>query len=68
MCVEMFRTMLGNHVLISIFELDSKVSKIVTTETVTTETCHHCFGSDKREHNHLFGGNKQHFSTVMQII
>lgn len=27
------------HVLISIFEQGSKISKIVTTETVTTETC-----------------------------
>ncbi len=33
-----------------------------------TETCHHCFGSDKREHIILiFGGNKLHFSTVMHI-
>ncbi len=85
--------MLANHVLISIFELGSKISKIattetfggvlvvmslvywvlshkiVTTETVTTKTCHHRFGSDKREHIILiFGGNKQHFSIVMQLL
>ncbi len=85
-CVPLFRTVLANHVLISIFELGSKVSEIVTTETfgevsvvtfkkkkklggviqlshrtvttetVTTETCHRCFGNDKREHIILIFG------------
>lgn len=68
-CVPLFRTVLANHVLISIFELGSKLSKIVTTETVTTETCHLCFGSDKREYIILiFGGNKQNVSTVMHVF
>ncbi len=42
---------------------------IVTTETVTTETCYRCFGSDKKVHIILiFGGNKLHFSMVMQFF
>ncbi len=85
--------MLANHVLISSFELGSKLStvklslpkhlvvtsfvffflvlshKIVTTKIVMTETCHQCFGSDKREYIILiFWGHKQNFSTVMQFI
>ncbi len=36
-CVQLIRTVLANHVLISIFELGSKVSKIVTTEIGTTK-------------------------------
>ncbi len=53
--------------LISIFEVGScggvsvvfwvLFKIIVTTVTVTTGTCHHCFGKDKRVHNPLLGGN-----------
>ncbi len=41
----LFRTVPANHVLISIFKLGLKVSKIVTTETVTT-IFGEIFGSD----------------------
>jgi len=54
MCVQLFRTMLVNHVLISIFEIGSKVSEIVTTKAVMAETCHLCFVSDKREHKIIY--------------
>ncbi len=38
-CVPLFRTVLANHVLISIFELGSKVSeKYLFKKNVTTET------------------------------
>ncbi len=70
--------MLANHELISIFELGLKGSKSVTTETfggvsqpkkVTTETCRHWFGSDKRGHIILqFRGNKHNISTIMQFF
>jgi len=38
-CVQLFRTVQVNHLLIYIFELGLKVCKIVTTETVMTKTC-----------------------------
>ncbi len=42
---------------------------VLSHRIVTTKTCHHCFGSDKKEHIILiFGGNKLNFSTVMQFF
>jgi len=65
--LQLFRTVQANHVLFSIFELGSKVPKIVTSSH--NQTCFGCDFIDKKgTQNPLFGRNKHIFCTVMQII
>ncbi len=70
--------MLAYHVLISIFELGSKVSKIVTTETFggvslpkNSRPKHVIIVLVVTKGKHIIliiGGNKQNISTIMQMF
>jgi len=61
---------IANHVLISIFELGSKVFKIVTTKSVTTKTCLEglIVTLSFWTHNPFIWRNRLHLITVMQYV